>query len=231
MTDRKGKAMTTRPACFVIAAVIAGVVASRSTATAVAEHGIDVSSSIDGHRHRLVTSWLAPGMHRFTVRAVPAHGSPVSHTATARVLPSPPPPPEQANTRWRHILEDQGELGSRPGTWTLRIDSTGWRIDPPNVDFKDARKGDDNFLDVAYLAPGLVELRGGIWTHPRSRQEGNGWCEDTNQAVRYRWMVTDGQLNLTLDGPKRCGDQATVLSGAEGPRSSGGTWIAVGALR
>ena len=59
---------------------------------------------------------------------------------------------------------------------------------------------------------------------PRSFQEGNGWCEDTNQAVRYQWSVSEGKLTLALAGPKRCGDQATVLSGAGVPQSSGGTW-------
>jgi hypothetical protein len=56
-----------------------------------------------------------------------------------------------------------------------------------------------------------------------ARREGNGWCEDTNEPVRYRWAVTGNQLTLTLAGRKRCGDQATVLSGAGVQRGSGGT--------
>jgi hypothetical protein len=172
----------------------------------------------------LVTSWLAPGIHRFTVRVTAVHGARASHTTTARVVASPAPPAELAGTVWRHVLAKQGELGSPPGTWTLRIDRVGWRIDPPNVDFKDARKGDSNLLDVAYLSAGLVELRGGIWTHPRSRKEGNGWCEDTNQAVRYRWSITGGQLTLALAGPRRCGDQATVLSRSPDPKAAPVTW-------
>jgi hypothetical protein len=164
----------------------------------------------------LVTSWLTPERHRFSVRVTDVHGRQASRDSTARVTPSPPPPTELANTRWRHNLVNQGELGSPAGVWKLHIDATGWKIDDP--------KGATNYLDVAYLAPGLVELRGGIWTRPRSIHEGNGWCEDTNQAVRYRWTITADELDLSLAGPKRCGDQATVLSGAGVPRSSGGAW-------
>jgi hypothetical protein len=160
----------------------------------------------------LVTSWLEPGLHRFTVRVIRRRGAASSRTTTARVDPTPLPPAELVNTRWQHQLVNQGELGC----WVIRIGQTGWKIDDP--------KGGTNFVDVAYLAPGLVELRGGIWTRPRSVHEGNGFCEDTNQAVRYRWAVSGDQLTLALAGPKRCGDQATVLSGAGVPRSSGGTW-------
>jgi hypothetical protein len=175
----------------------------------------------------LVTSWLEPGPHRFTVRVVRAGGAGAADTTTAQVLPASEPPAELADTQWRHVLKNQGELGSPPGTWVLHIDEVGWRIDAPNVNFKDARKGDSNLLDVAYLSPGVVELRGGIWTRPRNRKEGNGWCEDTNAPVRYRWAVTGDQLTLTLAGPKRCGDQATVMSGAGVSGSSGGTWTRV----
>ena len=164
----------------------------------------------------LVTSWLAPGLHHFTVRVIPHRGATASRTTTARVPTAPVPPAELAKTRWSHLLKNQGELGSPPGTWTLHINAVGWRIDDP--------KGNSNLLDVAYVSPDVVELRGGIWTRPRSNREGNGWCEDTNQAVRYRWSVTGDELSLALAGPKRCGDQATVLSGAGVPRSSGGTW-------
>jgi hypothetical protein len=167
----------------------------------------------------LVTSWLAPGRHRFTVRSTTRSGRTVSRTTKARVLPTPAPPAELAGTRWTHLLKNQGEQGSPAGTWTLRLTPAGWKIDDP--------KGGTNFIDIAYLPAGLVELRGGIWTRPRSLHEGNGWCEDTNKAVRYRWAVAGDQLTLTLAGPKHCGDQATVLTGAGVPRSSGGTWTRV----
>jgi hypothetical protein len=167
----------------------------------------------------LVTSWLRPGKHAFTVRATTRDGRTVSRTTKARVLPTPAPPAELAGTRWTHLLKNQGENGSPAGTWSLRVTPTGWKIEDPNAS--------TNFIDVAYLSPGVVELRGGIWTRPRSLQEGNGWCEDTNQAVRYHWAVAGDQLTLSLAGPKRCGDQATVLAGAGVPRSSGGTWTRV----
>src|SRR4051794_14159337 len=93
----------------------------------------------------LVTSWLAPGLHRFTVRVIPRRGATASRTTTARVPPALAPPAELANTRWSHLLKNQGELGSPPGTWTLHINDVGWRIDDP--------KGNSNLLDVAYFSP------------------------------------------------------------------------------
>jgi hypothetical protein len=173
----------------------------------------------------LVTSWLAPGPHRFTVRVVTTDGHSASRTTTARTVAPPAPPADLANTAWKHVLVNQGELGAPAGVWALRVRPDGWEFDSPAAPEHHIPKN-ESLLDVAYLAPGLVELRGGIWTRPRSIHEGNGWCEDSNQAVRYRYTVVGDQLTLELAGPKRCGDQATVLAGAGVPRSSGGGWTA-----
>ena len=40
----------------------------------------------------LVTSWLTPGLHTFTVRVIATDGDTASDTVTARVLPAPVPP-------------------------------------------------------------------------------------------------------------------------------------------
>jgi hypothetical protein len=82
------------------------------------------------------------------------------------VLPPPAPPPELAGTNWSHKLVNQGELGSPAGVWFIRISGVGCSVDDP--------KGGTNLVDVAYVEPGVVELRGGIWTRPRSSKEGNG---------------------------------------------------------
>jgi hypothetical protein len=47
----------------------------------------------------LVTSWLAPGRHRFSVRATAKGGRKATHAITARVVASPAPPVELANGR------------------------------------------------------------------------------------------------------------------------------------
>jgi len=141
----------------------------------------------------LVTSWLSPGRHRFTVRARTKAGSVAKRTTIARVLPAPAPPAELAATWKRYV-------GPPLGTWVLTINRAGWKIRDP--------LGTGDFVDVAYLSGGRLQARGGIWTKPHSNQEGNGWCEDTNAPVNYRWAVSTNMLTLELDGPDRCGGPA-----------------------
>lgn len=150
----------------------------------------------------LVTSWLTPGVHRFAVRVVTTRGEAVAgKTIDARVLTAPTPPAQLDQTTW----ELKVTTGGGPhGTWTLSIDRTGWRIDDP--------AGGRNYIDVAYLGSGLLETRGGIWTHPHSDQEGNGWCEDTNAPVRFRWSLAGGSLVLERTGPSRCDGLGAFLT-------------------
>lgn len=157
-------------------------------------------------RGKLVTSWLKPGKHSFTVRVVPRRGAAASHTTKARVLPSPLPPAELRATTWKRTLSKPGSDGSPKGTWTIRVTDAGWKIDDP--------MGGTNFIDAAYLSGNTVELGDGIWTKPRSFHEGNGWCPDTNRPVRYQWAVAGDSLTLTLSGKNECGDQSDVIGGA-----------------
>lgn len=153
----------------------------------------------------LVTSWLTPGRHRFMVRATATDGRKATNTAAARVLPAPSPPVELARTRWERDVT-QAEAGDGPaGTWKILIDKVGWNIRDP--------VGTGNLIDVAYLSPGLLEARGGIWTRPSTPQQGNGWCVDTNEPVRYRWSVKSDTLTLGLSGSKRCDGQSDVWGG------------------
>jgi hypothetical protein len=170
------------------------------------EHNPPYSYGDDGNW--LVTSWLAPGRHRFAVRATASDRRRVIKSIVARVLPALASPPELTGSWSREYTK--AETGDGPaGTWNIVIDKTGWRIKDP--------AGGANWIDVAYLGPGLLETRGGIWTSPRSQQEpnvqeGNGWCEDTNQAVRFRWTVEGNGLTLALAGPKRCDGLGDFLS-------------------
>jgi len=157
----------------------------------------------------LVTSWLKPGQHRFAVRVVPTSGKRVTSTVTARVNGATDPPSELAQSQWERTYTES-ESGDAPaGLWTLSITSAGWRIKAP--------EGGGNFIDVAYLADGLLETRGGIWTRPReiqkpNVQEGNGWCEETNKPVRFRWSSSENELTLTLAGASRCDGLGSFLS-------------------
>lgn len=154
----------------------------------------------------LVTTWLSPGKHTFTVRAVPKKGRPLTRTTTARVLPAPLPPAELVGTTWKRVLSKQGSDGSPKGTWTIRVTNAGWKIDDP--------MGGTNFIDAIYSSPNLITLGDGIWTSPRSFHEGNGWCQDTNSPVRYEWSVSGSGLTLQPSGASHCGDQAEIVGGA-----------------
>lgn len=137
----------------------------------------------------LVTSWLSPGSHRFTVRAMAKNGRRALRTTVARVLPAASPPQELVGT-WNHEW-----FG---GTWVLKVDKIGWRILDP--------QGTGSLIDVAYLPNGRLQARGGIWTQPNGKLEGNGWCQDTNTPVDYRWTVAADTLTLTHFGVDRCTD-------------------------
>jgi hypothetical protein len=144
----------------------------------------------------LVTSWLTPGTHRFTARLAATDGRRTVETTRARVLPAPAPPPKLNGTQWTRVYT-AAEVGDAPaGTWTLMIDATGWRIRDP--------QGTGALIDVAYLEPGLLETRGGIWTRPHNPYEGQAWCEDTNAPVRFSWKVEGDSLTFALAGPSRC---------------------------
>jgi hypothetical protein len=142
----------------------------------------------------LVTSWLGPGRHRFTVRAVASDGAKAESSTVATVAPLPRVPAGLARSRWQLVLTKAQTGDAPPGKWTIEIGSAGWRISDP--------MGGGNFIDVAYRGSNVVETRGGIWTKPREEQEpnvqeGNGWCEDTNEPVRLHWNATASSLTLT----------------------------------
>jgi hypothetical protein len=131
----------------------------------------------------LVTSWLSPGRHTFTVRAKAKDGRTALRTTVARVLPAPPPPADLGGS-WKR------------GTWVLTIDKAGRKILEP--------LGATNFIDVAYFSGGRLQARGGIFTTLNSRVGGNGWCPDLNAPVNYRWAVSADTLTLTHFGIDRC---------------------------
>jgi hypothetical protein len=159
------------------------------------EHHPPYTYGYDGNW--LVTSWLAPGPHRFTVRVRATDGRTAQRTATAGVAPAPAPPAPLAGTWNRTVTQAQAGKETPAGTWVLTVDKTGWKIrDPLNGGV---------FVDVAYLAGGRLQARGGIFTTPHSDFEGNGWCQDTNTPVNYRWAASTDTLTLTLDGPDGCG--------------------------
>lgn len=163
----------------------------------------------------LVTSWLSAGRHRFTVIAHASDGRRGQTTVTARVLPAQRPPAALAGT-WKRTMTPAQTHGQPAGTWILKISKVGWWIKVP-----DGGPG-ANLIDVAYLQANVLESRGGIWTKPNppnNPTEGNGWCDEPFQPVRYRWTTTGDTLTLSLAGAARC-DGASVIWAGEWTRST-----------
>ena len=75
----------------------------------------------------LVTSWLSPGLHRFTVRAKATNGTTARRTTTTSVLPAPQPPAELAGTWQRTVTQEEAGADTPAGTWVLTVDKTGWK--------------------------------------------------------------------------------------------------------
>jgi hypothetical protein len=162
------------------------------------------SDDLDGHLGWLVTSWLTPGVHRFTVRARLANGKTASETVSARVSAAPPPPNVLARGRWERTVttaEIQKYGGELPaGKWHLVFDRLGvWELDPRGSGIGEhvVIKGNTIRVDAALWMFPVV--KGGHF--PASRRYGHtdigaGWREDGPPAV-YNWSVTNDHLTLT----------------------------------
>jgi hypothetical protein len=166
----------------------------------------------------LVTSFLAPGEHQFTVRAVRSDGRTATDTVRATVGPAPAPPAALAGT-WRRFQGGTSPGAPPPGNWRLVISSVGWQI------YDTAGTGD--LLDVAYVKPGLLEIRTGMFTEPDSQNpvlDGNGWCNgDPGPTIRLRYAVHGKSLTFAPIGARGCGGTDYVTG-----RDWRGNWNRVG---
>jgi hypothetical protein len=135
----------------------------------------------------LVTTWLKPGMHRFTVRAVTSGGRSATQTTTARVLPAPEPPADLAGTWSRNVTEGDA------GTWHVTINRIGWLFDDPH--------GGGQNQDVSYPASGKVLIRAAIEEPPFGRYaRGGAFCDhEPDPPGLYDYTVSSDSRTLTLE--------------------------------
>jgi hypothetical protein len=169
------------------------------------EHHSPYTYGYDGNY--LVTSWMKPKVHTFTVVAVATNGRRAMIVTRARTA-APKAPPAALAGRWYRTLSPAEARGSGPpGMWRLTIDDVGWRIVAPG-----RRQG--ALIDVAYLSSNTLEARGGIASRDHDPLENNPWCDEPFEPVRYRWRVSADQLTLGLVRPRRCDGQSRVWAGA-----------------
>jgi hypothetical protein len=184
------------------------------------EHRMPYYYGDDGNY--LVTTFLAPGPHAFTVRAVDVSGHVATDAVTASVPAAPRPPAALAGTWKRYARQSSAGCTSNSGQpvpcppagyWRLVISPIGWQV------YDTA--GGGGLYDVVYLRHGLAEIRTGMATgHPNT--DGNAWCNmgaGDRPAGRppdlVRWSVHGNLLSFTPVGSQKgsCGFTAFLRSG------------------
>lgn len=162
----------------------------------------------------LVTSFLKPGRHIFTVRALGVGQQVATDTVQATTLAPPPPPAALAATWTRTVTPADVELATSgmpppPGKWELRIDPMGWQtLDPTTT----TQWG---LFDVAYNADGMLQMRPTIEYPPYPNYNQGGFCADTDPLWAWTYSVGGDGSTLTLQpvGHDSCGDRIAILSG------------------
>jgi hypothetical protein len=188
------------------------------------EHNAPYSYSEDGGY--LVTSWLAAGRHRFTVRATSTSGRTAMHTVVARVVPAPEPAPELAG-KWQRdvpaaVPADAGCGAADPvpaGRWTL-IFERRWietvypgKFDPRTS--KDTLAG--SIIDNDWVpGPTTFQVAGSVTVNLilDSDPRGGWWCEPWGPGATYSWSVSGDTLTLRpVGGVDRNGQRGGIFTG------------------
>ena len=162
----------------------------------------------------LVTSFLTPGKHTFTVRVITANGHTATDTVKASVTTAPPPPATIAGM-WTHTVTAAAQkkfASGNPGPtgrWRLRIDSTGWQLRDPTGG------GSGVLIDVQYQTSGNVQLRPAIEYPPYPNNNNGGFCADVDPVWTWSYSVTDGGKTLKLRpvGHDPCGGRTAIFDG------------------
>ena len=187
------------------------------------EHNPPFSYSDDGGY--LVTSWLSPGRHRFTVKATSAKGGTASDTVVARVVAAPEPSAELAGS-WRRevprpVPPDPAYPGDAvpAGTWTLVIERRWIESHFPGT-FDPAtspQTGAGNILIDDYTSgPQTLTTYGAVTTHPFNAKIATGggwWCGPGGPKGTYAWSVSGDTLTLRTAPSDGCSQRGGVLAG------------------
>jgi hypothetical protein len=150
----------------------------------------------------LVTSFLKPGEHTFTVTADASKGAVATDTVRARVVAAPAPPAKLAGS-WTRIVTPadlkKGPKGPPGGRWTITVDSIGWAV-----------HAGDRF-DVRYLANGDVVMGPEVDT---PTEQAGGFC---GIDPLHTWSVSpsadDRTIVLNPVGRDTCGDRVAIMQG------------------
>jgi hypothetical protein len=164
----------------------------------------------------LVTSWLAPGLHRFTAKAIAIDRRVTADTVTARVTQAPAPPAALAGT-WERTLAPTGRAGWAPGVYKLVFDRRWIELVHPGG------TGQTDYIDWT-PAKRSFRVRGPVTLRMQVSDVRGGWpCEPGGPGGVYAWSVAGRKLTLTPGG----WPNATDLCALRG-RIFTGLWTRVG---
>jgi hypothetical protein len=159
----------------------------------------------------LVTSFLTPGVHTFTVRVILIAGQSATRSVTATTSAPPAPPAALAGTWARtvtaaDIAKSTSGMPPPTGDWRLMIVAAGWELLDPQ-----ANKG---LFDVGYL-PSALEMRPTIEYPPFPNSNNGGFCANTDPIFDWTYALGRGGRTLTLhpQGQDPCGDRAAIFAG------------------
>jgi hypothetical protein len=175
-----------------------------------------------GHLGFLITTWLSPGRHTFTARAVDRTGRQGTDTVAARVLPAPAPPADLAGTWTRTVTQaDLKKSGPEPppvGVWRLVFDRVGaWELDPLGgglVNQFDAAGDVIHAYAPIQMVPRLGSGQPGtIMRFGHYVGVGGGIdCREDGPFGSYNWSVSGKQLTLAAAN-EGCGDRRAIWEG------------------
>jgi hypothetical protein len=181
-------------------------------------------SDDDGY---LVTSWLTPGRHRFTVRAKTGDGRKADDTVVARVPAAPEPPAALAGTWMRQV--DTSSLPADDhapsGTYTLTFEKRWIRSPNPGKYVKGTGPEDSVNTGAGWIfdydwQPGKTQfhVQGAVTFRifndsAYGDAEGGSRCSMGGPGADYRWAVTGDTLTLAPIGADRCAQRGLIWSG------------------
>jgi hypothetical protein len=181
------------------------------------------------HLGYLVTSWLAPGRHRFAVRATAADGRKATAVVTARVTAPPDLPAGLAGTWQRTIADTSGAPAAGSpgnptdtivpiGAYTMVIEKRWVQMRFPG---KFHRPESDNtgegwIFDSDYtIEAGILHAAGSVIFEPNHEQAETGWwCWQDGPSGDYEWSISNDTLSLTpRGGADPCGIRGFIWAG------------------
>jgi len=188
-------------------------------------------SDHETRRNWLVTSWLSPGTHRFTVRAVSTADATATDTVSARVLPPPVVPSALAGT-WQRTIADTSAAPKNvtsgnptgtltpPGRYAITFEPR-WIHDVFPCDtspcrFNDKTGGGGEFVSDWTPAAKTFQVRGPVtFRVPVGNYRlGGWWCWMDGPDATYTWTVNGDTLTLTpVGGHDACSIRGFVWAG------------------